>query len=99
MLRLPPAADALPRAPAGEPRYLCRVCHDRETRRLVRDGAALPAVIAPGEMARVTAPLGRCDVCDLEPLAWAGEGVRLCEACYQREARRRVRDGEEVAEG
>jgi len=42
-------------------------------------------------------------VCRLETAAWSGDGVRLCEACYQREMRRGVEAGEVlvvvVAEG
>ncbi len=42
--------------------------------------------------------VGRCDVCDLGPAAYSGGGgVRLCGACYDREVRRRVREGAGVA--
>ena len=57
-------------------------------------------MIAQAAMERVTASVGRCDVCGLERAAWKGQGVRLCEACYQRESRRAVEAGEAVvAEG
>ena len=81
------------RRPAGEPRHLCRACHAAAVRREQRAGPPLPGVIDPGGMRKVAASVGRCDVCDLEAAAWSGGGVRLCEACYDREARRRVREG------
>ncbi|MEN6519482.1 MAG: hypothetical protein ABFC38_15135 [Methanospirillum sp.] len=81
------------RRPAGEPRHLCRACHAAAVRREQRAGPPLPGVIDPGGLRRVRASVGRCDVCDLEAAAWSGGGVRLCEACYDREARRRVREG------
>ena len=84
------------RRPAGEPRHLCRACHAAAVRRERRAGPPLPGVIDLGGMRRVRASVGRCDVCDLEPAAYAGGGVRLCAACYDREARRRVREGAAV---
>ena len=48
-------------------------------------------------MARVTASVGRCGLCGLERAAWKGQGVWLCEACYQRESRRAVEAGAEMA--
>lgn len=45
----------------------------------------------------VSAPAGRCGVCGLERAAWSGDGVRLCETCYQRESRRGLEAGAEVA--
>jgi len=56
----------------------------------------LPNAIDPGVLHRVTASVGRCDVCGLERAAWSGQGVRLYEACYQREARRAVEAGAEL---
>jgi hypothetical protein len=44
----------------------------------------------------VTAPVGRCRLCGLEKAAWTGQGVRLCEAWYQRESRRAMEAGEVV---
>ncbi|MEN6517975.1 MAG: hypothetical protein ABFC38_07245 [Methanospirillum sp.] len=44
-------------------------------------------------MRRVSASVGRCVVCDLEPAAWSGNGVRLCETWYQRELRREIGAG------
>lgn len=82
-----------------ERRRLSAGCYGASVRRAQAALEPLPQVVGPDAMARVTAPTGRCDVCGLERAEWAGEGVRLCEACYQREARRRVQDGEEVAEG
>ncbi len=78
-------------------RLLCRRCHGAAVRREQAAVAPLPRVIPAGSMKRVTASVGRCDVCDLEAAAWKGEGVRLCEACYRRELRRAVEAGEGVA--
>ncbi len=48
---------------------------------------------------RTTTSVDRCDVCGLEKATWKGQGVHLCETCYQRESRRAVEAGEVVAEG
>lgn len=69
-------------------RRLCRACHDAAVRREQRAAPPLPAVIDPGALRRVAASVGRCAFCGLEPAAWAGGGVRLCDACYRREVRR-----------
>ena len=47
-------------------------------------------------MERVTASVGRCGLCGLERVAWTGQGVHLCETCYQRESKRAVEAGEVV---
>jgi hypothetical protein len=80
-------------------RVLCRRCYDSAVRRAQAAVELLPRVIAPGAMERVTTSVGRCDVCGLEKAAWKGQGVHLCETCYQRESRRAVEAGEVVAEG
>ena len=82
------------RRPAGIPRYLCRACHAAAVRRERRAGPPLPHVIDPGGLERVGASVGPCDVCGLAPAAFAGGGIRLCEACFRRESRRALQDGE-----
>ncbi|MEN6517385.1 MAG: hypothetical protein ABFC38_04245 [Methanospirillum sp.] len=83
-----------------ERRRLCTRCYGAAVRREQAAVAPLPRVIAPAAMERIAASVGRCDVCRLEKAAWKGPGVRLCEACYQRESRRAVAAGGElVAEG
>jgi hypothetical protein len=73
----------------GERRHLRRACHAGAVRREQRAAPPLPAVIDPGGLQKVAASVGRCDVCDPEPAGRSGGGVRLCEACYRRELRRR----------
>lgn len=62
-------------------------------RREQRAGPPLPAVIDTEVLVPVTAPVGRCGVCGLEAAAFAGGGVGLCAACYDRETRREMREG------
>ncbi|MEN6341657.1 MAG: hypothetical protein ABFC89_03765 [Methanospirillum sp.] len=71
-------------------RVLCRRCYDSAVRRAQAAVEPLPRVIVPGAMERVTASVGRCGLCGLEKAAWKGEGVHLCETCFQRESRRAV---------
>ncbi len=77
-------------------RRLCRRCHAAAVRREQRAGPPLPEVIDPGALRKVKAEIGRCDVCGLDPAAWSGGGVRLCDACYRRELRRRAARGPEM---
>ncbi len=80
----------------AERRRLCRRCYDTAVRRAQAAVEPLPRAIAPAAMERIAASVGRCDVCGLERAAWKGQGVRLCDACYQRESRRAVEAGMEV---
>ena len=82
--------------PKGERRYLCRRCRSAAARQEQRASAPLPGAIDTASMERVAAPVGRCDVCDLEPATWRGGGVRLCEACFRRELRRGSERGDGV---
>ncbi len=77
-------------------RRLCRRCYGAAVRREQRAGPPLPNAIDPAALRRVAASVGRCDVCGLERAAWSGQGVRLCETCYQRESRRAVEAGDAV---
>ncbi len=83
--------------PKGVPRRLCRACRAAAVRREQRAGPPLPGAIDPGALRRVAASVGRCDVCDLEAAAWSGGGVRLCDACFRREVRRRIARGEDIS--
>ncbi len=86
--------------PKGGRRYLCRTCHRAAVRRERRAAPPLPGVIEPGALQPVTAWIGSCQACGLEPAAFAGGGVRLCGACFDRETRRAGRKGTGVrAEG
>ena len=83
-----------------ERRVLCRSCYGAAVRREQRAGPPLANAIDPGGLRRVTASVGRCDLCGLERAAWSGDGVRLCETCYRREVRWAVESGVDVmAEG
>ncbi len=77
---------------AGE-RRLCERCYAAAVRREQRAGPPLPDAIDPAALRRVAASVGRCDVCGLERAAWSGEGLQLCDACYQREVRRGIATG------
>jgi hypothetical protein len=69
-------------------RRICKVCYLEAARRN-RDGTPpLPGIISLVSMERISSSVGRCSVCDLAPAVYLdrGTGVRLCEACYSREA-------------
>ncbi len=53
----------------AERRRLCRRCYDVAVRRAQAAVEPMPRVIAPAAMERVTASVGRCDVCGLERAA------------------------------
>ena len=80
-------------------RQLCTRCYGVAVRREQRAGPPLPNAIDPKALRRVSASVGRCGVCGLEKAVWSGQGVRLCEMCHQRESRRAVEAGAEVAAG
>jgi hypothetical protein len=80
----------------GGERRLCRRCYAAAVRREQRAGPPLPNAIDPAALRRVAASIGRCDVCGLDPAAWSGQGVHLCETCFQRESRRAVEAGEVI---
>ena len=79
-----------------ERRRLCTRCYGAAVEREQAKVVPLPAVIEPSAMRRVTASVGRCVVCGLEPATWKGEAGRLCDACYQREVRRGIEAGADV---
>ncbi len=74
-------------------RRLCTRCYAAAVRREQAAVEPLPRAIEPAAMKRVTASVGRCGLCELEKAAWSGQGIRLCETCYQRESRRAVEAG------
>ena len=79
-----------------ERRRLCKRCLGAAVEREQAKVRPLPAVIEPSTMHRVTAAIGRCDVCGLEAATWKGDAGRLCDACYRREVRRAVEQGKDV---
>ncbi len=56
----------------------------------------MTAVTDPAALKMVAGEIGRYDLCGLETTAWAGGGVRLGEACFRREMRRRVWEDERL---
>ncbi len=78
---------------AWTPRWLCTRCYGAAVEREQAKIAPLPGTVDLAAMERITASVGRCTLCGLAPAAWAGNGERLCEACYGREVQRRVEQG------
>jgi hypothetical protein len=69
-------------------RCLCKVCYLAAAEKQRAGAPPLPGTIALAAMERISSSVGRCSVCDLAPAVYLdrGTGVRLCEACYSREA-------------
>lgn len=69
-------------------RRICKVCYLEAARKCRAGTPPLPGIISLVSMERVSSSVGRCSVCDLAPAVYLdrGTGVRLCEACYSREA-------------
>lgn len=71
-----------------EARRICKVCYLESARKCRAGTPPLPGIISLVSMERISSSVGRCSVCDLAPAVYLdrGTGVRLCEACYSREA-------------
>ena len=69
-------------------RRICKVCYLEAARKVRAGTPPLPGIISLVSMERISSSVGRCSVCDLAPAVYLdrGTGVRLCEACYSREA-------------
>jgi hypothetical protein len=69
-------------------RRICKVCYLEAARKYRAGIPPLPGIISLVSMERISSSVGRCSVCDLAPAVYLdrGTGVRLCEACYSREA-------------
>ncbi len=69
-------------------RRICKVCYLEAARKYRAGTPPLPGIISLVSMERISSSVGRCSVCDLAPAVYLdrGTGVRLCEACYSREA-------------
>ena len=95
--RLTPVPEPMDAAsPGWTPRRLCTRCFDAAVVRERAKGGPLAGTVDLSSLEPVTASVGRCTVCVLEPAAWAGTGVQLCEACYEREVRRCIEAGATV---
>ena len=71
-----------------EARRICKVCYLAAAQKKRTESPPLPGIISLVSMERISSSVGRCSVCDLAPAVYLdrGTGVRLCEACYSREA-------------
>jgi hypothetical protein len=71
-----------------EARRICKVCYLEAARKYRAGIPPLPGIISLVSMEQISSSVGRCSVCDLAPAVYLdrGTGVRLCEACYSREA-------------
>lgn len=69
-------------------RRICKVCYLEAARKYRAGIPPLPGIISLVSMERISSSVGRCSVCDLAPAVYLDRatGVRLCEACYSREA-------------
>jgi hypothetical protein len=69
-------------------RRICKVCYLAAARKQRTESPPLPGTIPLASMQRISSSVGRCSVCDLAPAVYLDRetGVRLCEACYSREA-------------
>jgi hypothetical protein len=82
-----------------ERRRLCQRCYGATAGREQAKVSPLPGTVDLSAMRRVGAEVGRCALCDLAPATWSGGGVRLCDACFQREVRRGIEHGESTLFG
>jgi len=71
-----------------EARRICKVCYLAAARKHRAETPPLPGTISLASMQRISSSVGRCSVCNLTPAVYLDRetGVRLCEACYSREA-------------
>lgn len=71
-----------------EARRICKVCYLAAAGKQRAGTQPLPGTIPLASMQRIRSSVGRCSVCDLAPAVYLDRetGVRLCEACYSREA-------------
>ena len=69
---------------------ICRSCYTAAVTAEQDTGVPLPGTIDPGRMERVTAEVGICPVCGVEPAVYIDRrtGGKLCGHCYGREVRR-----------
>jgi len=75
-------------------RRICRDCYARARRSAQEHAMVLPGTFDPSRAERLSAGVGRCTVCDLDPAAYTDRatGTKLCEVCYQRFTREQGRE-------
>ncbi len=73
-------------------RRICRRCYDAAVRRDRAAAPPLPGVINLTGLKRTSKEIGRCTVCQLGVAVYSDSdaGVKLCEACYNREQRQQA---------
>jgi hypothetical protein len=71
---------------------ICRRCYDAAVRRDRTAAPPLPGVISLTGLKRTAKEIGRCTVCNLGVAVYSDPdaGVKLCEACYNREQRQQA---------
>jgi len=76
-----------------EARRICKVCYLAAAGKQRAEAPPLPGTISLASMQRISSSVGKCSVCDLAPAVYLDRetGVRLCEACYSREAMQQTR--------
>jgi len=73
--------------PTRDAQRLCKRCYEKAAARVRATITALPGTIDLSQFEEIGASVGRCSVCDLAGAVWIDRkaGIKLCEACYQRE--------------
>jgi hypothetical protein len=68
---------------------ICKKCFDSAKRKEQTKGPPLPGIIVLSRMVRISKDIGRCSVCDTGKAVYLDReaGTRLCQQCYDREAR------------
>jgi len=73
-------------APARLNRKICRSCYEKAKRDVAASFRALPQVIDPVSLVKVTSDLGRCQVCNTFKATWHDPKSRtaICDSCRSR---------------
>jgi len=73
-------------APPRMNRKICRSCYEKAKRDEAASFRALPGVIEAGSMTRLTADIGRCQVCDTFKATWHDPESKtaVCDSCRSR---------------
>ncbi|PWR70025.1 hypothetical protein [Methanospirillum lacunae] len=73
-------------APPRMNRKICKSCFEKAKRDEAASFRALPGVIDPASLVRVTSDIGRCQVCDTFKATWHDPETRtaVCDSCRSR---------------
>jgi hypothetical protein len=68
---------------------ICKACYQASVRLEQSEIPILPGAIVASRMVLTTKQLGRCSLCNLEPVRWIDPGSQnhLCDFCHERVAR------------